>query len=57
MPEKKDNKLSRSREFADYSTSVKERYVEGKITRSVPIETIQEIGRNDGLRLTCTLRE
>jgi len=21
------------------------------------IETVQEIGRNDGLRLTCTIRE
>jgi SPP1 family predicted phage head-tail adaptor len=37
------------------SVSAKDRVSYG--SKSYEIETIQEIGRNDGLRLTCTLRE
>ena len=37
------------------SVSAKDRVAYGG--KSYEIETIQEIGRNDGLRLTCTLRE
>jgi len=43
-----------------YSTTVSSVSAKDRVSyggKSYEIETIQEIGRNDGLRLTCTLRE